>query len=108
MDGLRKPNVRLLGRAGRMAAAGEKRTEVSLRSHAEDQYRTAGGTPRRRKSSTRGRSTRGPRGMETRERPARPGRIALESNEGRMPQFSRSATDAWCNRRSPFIEARLH
>jgi len=41
MDRLRKPNVRLVGRAGRKSGAEEKPTEISSRSHAEDQYRTA-------------------------------------------------------------------
>ena len=41
MDGVRKPNVRLVGRADRKSSAGEKPTAISSRSHAEDQYRTA-------------------------------------------------------------------
>ncbi|HKN02020.1 MAG TPA: DUF2252 family protein [Candidatus Binataceae bacterium] len=41
MDELRKPNVRLVGRAGRKSSAEEKLTEISSRAHAEDQYRTA-------------------------------------------------------------------
>ena len=41
MDGVRKPNVRLVGRTGRKSSAEEKPTETSRRSHAEDQYRTA-------------------------------------------------------------------
>ena len=41
MDGVRKPNVRLVGRAGRKSSAEEKPTGTSSRSHAEAQYRTA-------------------------------------------------------------------
>ncbi len=41
MDRVRKPNVRLVGRARRKSGGEEKPTEISSRSHAEDQYHTA-------------------------------------------------------------------
>ena len=41
MNGVRKPNVRLVGRAGRKSDGEEKPTKSSSGSHAEAQYRTA-------------------------------------------------------------------
>ena len=87
MDGLRKPNVRLLGRAGRMAAAGEKRTEVSFRSHDEDQYRTAA----ERRAEGKAMRDAVPREAQAGWKPHKdrrdPVELLLATNEGRLPEL---------------------
>ena len=87
MDGLRKPNVRLLGRASRKFGAEEKRTEISSGSHAEDQYRTAS----ERRAEGKALREEVPREAQAGWKPPKDRRdpvdLLLESNEGRLPEL---------------------
>ena len=88
MDSSQKPDVRLVERTGQKPTPVEKTTEVSLRSPAEDQYRTASPsvalkvklcamTCRARRMGDGSR----PRTAATRSS------CSLESNEGRLPEL---------------------
>ena len=87
MDGSRKPNVRLVGRAGRITAAEVKPTEISSRSHAEDQYRTAS----ERRAEGKALRENVPRETHAGWKPPKdrrdPVELLLETNEGRLPEL---------------------
>jgi len=81
MEESRKPNVRLVTRSRR------KPTEVSLRSHAEDQYRTAS----ERRADGKALREKVPREAHTGWKAPKdrrdPVELVLESNKGRMPDL---------------------
>ena len=87
MDGSRKPNVRLVGRAGRITAADVKPTEISSRSHAEDQYRTSA----ERRAEGKAFRENVPREAHTGWKPSKdrrdPVELLLETNEDRLPEL---------------------
>jgi uncharacterized protein (DUF2252 family) len=87
MDGLRKPNVRLVGRAGRRSGADGKPTEISSSSHAEDQYRTAS----ERRAEGKALREKVPREAHTGWKPPKERRdpvdLLLGTNEGRLREL---------------------
>ena len=87
MDGSRKPSVRLVGRAGRITAADVKPTEISSRSHAEDQYRTSA----ERRADGKALRENVPRETHAGWKPPKdrrdPVELLLETNEDRLPEL---------------------
>ena len=87
MDGSGKPNVRLVGRAGRKSDAEEKPTEIPSGSHAEDQYRTAS----ERRAEGKALRENVPREDHTGWKPPKdrrdPVELLLATNEGRLPEL---------------------
>ena len=87
MDGSRKPNVRLVGRAGRKSGGEEKPAEISSRSHAEDQYRTAS----ERRADGKALREKVPREAHTGWKPPKERRdpvdLLLGTNQSRLPEL---------------------
>ncbi len=87
MDGVRKLNVRLVGRAGRKSGTDAKPAELSSRSHAEDQYRTAS----ERRAEGKALRENVPRETHAGWKPPKDRRdpvdLLLETNQGRLPEL---------------------
>src|SRR5271167_1360647 len=87
MGGVRKPSVRLVARAGRKSGADERPTEISSRSHAEDQYRTASERRADGKALRENVPREAQAGWKPRKDRRDPVELLLESNEGRISEL---------------------
>src|SRR3974390_1598509 len=87
MDASSKPDVRLVERAGQKPSHVDKAREVSLRSPAEDQYRTAS----ERRAEGKALREDVPREAHGGWKPPKdrhnPVELLIESNEGRVPEL---------------------